>query len=75
MYFTLVIIIAVADSLIAIYFFIGGISQKHLVLYKNLTFIKLVTTYTNSVDEDINNLAKKLVYCINEDINTPEIDI
>jgi len=50
-------------------FFVGGISQKKLVLYKNSTFIKLVTTHCNSVDEDIQILAKKLLYSINEDIN------
>lgn len=44
----------------------GGINQKQLVLYKNSTFIKLVTTHCNSVDEDIKILAKKLLYSINE---------
>lgn len=54
-------------------FFVGGIGQKQLVLYKNSTFIKLVTTHCNSVDEDIQILAKKLLYSINEDINESEI--
>ncbi|KAE9537611.1 hypothetical protein AGLY_006634 [Aphis glycines] len=51
----------------------GGINQKQLVLYKNSTFIKLVTTHCNSVDEDIQILAKKLLYSINEDINESEV--
>lgn len=38
-------------------------------------FIQLVTTYCNSADEDINILAKKLLYSVNEDINITEIDI
>lgn len=56
-------------------FYIGEISQKQLVLYKSSTFIELVNTHCNSVDEDINQLAKKLLYSINENINTSEIDI
>lgn len=55
------------------YFFLGGISQKQLVLYKNSTFVKLVTAHCNSVDEDIQTLAKKLLYSINEDITESEI--
>uniref|UniRef100_A0A2S2NU52 Rap1 GTPase-GDP dissociation stimulator 1-B n=1 Tax=Schizaphis graminum TaxID=13262 RepID=A0A2S2NU52_SCHGA len=51
----------------------GGISQKQLVLYKNSTFIKLVTTHCNSDDEDIKTLAKKLLFSINEDIYESEI--
>lgn len=51
----------------------GGISQNQLVLYKNSTFIKLVTTHCNSIDEDIQILAKKLLYSINEDLNESEI--
>jgi len=54
-------------------YFLGGIGQKQLVLYKNSTFIKLVTTHCNSVDEDIQILAKKLLYSINEDIIESEI--
>lgn len=34
-----------------------------------------MTTYCNSVDEDITKQAKQLLYSINEDINIPEIDI
>jgi len=56
-----------------ILFFSGGIGQKQLVLYKNPTFIKLVTTHCNSDDEDIQILAKKLLYSINEDITEYEI--
>jgi len=59
--------------LIIFLFFVGGVGQKQLVLYKNSTFIKLVTTHCNSVDEDIQILAKKLLYSINEDINESEI--
>ncbi|XP_015371329.1 PREDICTED: uncharacterized protein LOC107166977 [Diuraphis noxia] len=51
----------------------GGIGQKQLVLYKNSTFIKLVTTHCNSDDEDIQTLAKKLLYSINEDITESEV--
>jgi len=54
-------------------YFLGGISQKLLVLYKNSTFVKLVTTHCISVDEDIQTLAKKLLYSINEDIIESEI--
>lgn len=57
------------------YLCIGEIGQKHLILYKSSNFIKLVTTYCNSVDEDITKQAKQLLYSINEDINIPEIDI
>lgn len=53
----------------------GKIDQKHLVLYKSSNFIKLVTTYCDSIDEDITKQAKQLLYSINEDINVPEIDI
>lgn len=63
----------ISYGFIILLFFVGGISQKQLVLYKNSTFIKLVTTHCNSIDEDIQILAKKLLYSINEDINEPEI--
>lgn len=32
-----------------------------------------MTTHCNSVDEDIQILAKKLLYSINEDINESEV--
>lgn len=50
-------------------FVVGGIDQKQLVLYKTSTFIKLVTSYTTSVDEDINKLAKNLLCLINDNID------
>ncbi|VVC40147.1 Hypothetical protein CINCED_3A018015 [Cinara cedri] len=53
----------------------GEFSQKQLVLYKSSTFIELLNTYCNSVDEDINQLAKKLLCSINENINESENDI
>lgn len=43
-------------------------------MYKDSTVIKLVTTYCNSDDEDLNEFAKKLLYSI-ENISTFEIDI
>lgn len=58
--------------MIYVCFFVGGLGQEQLVLYKNLTFVKLVTTHCNSKDEDIRNLAKKLLDTINEDICSPE---
>lgn len=54
--------------------FLGGISQKQLVLYKNSTFIKQVTTYCSSIDEDISLVAKKLLYSIDENLLS-EIDL
>lgn len=41
-------------------------SEKQLVLYKSSNFIKLVTTYCDNVDEDLNKQAKQLLYFINE---------
>lgn len=60
---------------IYILFFVGGISKKQLVLYKNQTFMKLVTTYCSNNDEDISILAKQLLYSINEVINISENDV
>lgn len=55
-------------------YFLGGISQKQLVLYKNSTFIQQVTTYSCNSDEDISLTAKKLLYYIDENIKS-EIDV
>ncbi|XP_025418449.1 uncharacterized protein LOC112689130 [Sipha flava] len=52
----------------------GGINQRQLLLYKNSTFIKQVTTYCSSDDEDISLKAKKLLYCIDEYISE-EFDV
>lgn len=57
------------------FFFLGGMSDKQLILYKHSSFIKLVTTHCNSVNEEIKVLAKKLLFTINEDIHSIEIDV
>lgn len=54
-------------------FFVGGIDQN-LVLYKDSTVIKLMTTYCNSEDEDLNKFAKKLLNSI-ENLNTLENNV
>lgn len=57
------------------FFFLGGMSNNQLVLYKHSSFIKIVTTHCNNVNEEIKVLAKKLLYTINEDIHSIETDI
>lgn len=57
------------------FFFLGGMSHTQLALYTNSSFIKLVTTHCNSVNEEINVLAKNLLFTINEDIHSIEMDV
>lgn len=50
-------------------------NTKQLVSYKTSTFTKLITAHCNNANEEISVLANKLLYSINEDIHSSEIDV